>query len=129
MKRVLCFLLVLVFGLLCLTACGANENPWGDEIFGRYENAEGYALVLKKGGRGSFIHVSAYGTETKEDIVFDFEKDGTLVLHGTSGGAVIGGAEFYGMPKKGEGENAVFTLTLRAVDSGVALSTFTQTTK
>ena len=130
MKRILCLLLALAFGLLCLSACGVNENPWGDEIYGTYENTEGYTLLLKKGGKGSLTHRSSYGTETTEDIVFDFEKDGTLVLHGTSeAGGVIGRAEFYGMPQKAEGEGAGYTLSLRAVDSGISLATFKKITK
>ena len=127
MKRVVSCLLILALGLLCLTACGGG-NPWGDEIYGRYENKEGYVLTLKAGGTGTLSHQSAYGTETEEAIVFDFEKDGTLVLHGTSElGGVIGRAEFYGMPQKGE--DGAFSLPLRAVESGIALSAFKQSLK
>ena len=127
MKRVVSCLLILALGLLCLTACGGG-NPWGDAVYGKYENREGYTLVLRAGGKGTLSHESVYGTETEESIVFDFERDGTLVLHGTSeAGGVIGRTEFYGMPTKGE--DGTFSLTLRAVESGIALSTFRQISK
>lgn len=129
MKRIVSFLLVLTLGLLCLTACGANKNPWGDDIYGTYENGEGYTLLLKKGGKGSLTHTSVYGDETSESVVFEFEKDGTLVLHGTVGGEVIGGGEFYGMPKKGAEEGAGYTFGLRAVDSGLSLAPFKKISK
>ncbi|MBO5755966.1 MAG: hypothetical protein J6R89_07930 [Clostridia bacterium] len=127
MKRAVSCLLLLALTLLCLTACGGG-NPWGDEVYGKYENREGYTLVLRAGGKGTLSHESVYGTETEESIVFDFEKDGTLVLHGTSeAGGVIGRTEFYGMPKKGE--DGTYSLTLRAVESGIALSTFRQVSR
>ena len=129
MKRMVSLFLIFTLGVLCMASCGANKNPWGDEIFGSYENAQGYTLVLRKGGRGSISHTSAYDTVTSEDLVFEFEKDGTLVLLGTAGGAVIGGDEFYGMPKKAEGDAMSYTLTLRSVSGGGSLSPFTKITK
>ena len=113
--------LFLTFSLL-FTACGADYS--GEGFLGTYENGEGYTLTLKANGRGTLSHLSFYGIETEEEVLFDLEKDGTLVLHGTAEqGGVIGRSEFYGKPVEKDG---VYSLTLRAVDSGIGLGTFKQ---
>lgn len=120
-KRTAVLLLFLMLALL-LSACGADYS--GEGFLGTYENGEGYTLTLKANGRGTLSHLSFYGNETEEEVLFDLEKDGTLVLHGTAEqGGVIGRSEFYGKPVEKDG---VYSLTLRAVDSGINLGTFKQ---
>ncbi len=121
-KQALSAVALLLTLALLLTACGADYS--GEGFLGTYENGEGYTLTLKANGRGTLSHLSAYGTETREEVLFDLEKDGTLVLHGTAEqGGVIGRSEFYGKPTEKDG---VYSLTLRAVDSGINLGTFKQ---
>ena len=121
MKRAIAAVLLLC--LFLLSACGPDYV--GDERLGRYENGEGYVLLLREDGSGVLTYSSVYGTETEEEILFTFEKDGTLVLHGTAEvGGVIGRSEFYGHPEKTADQG--YTLSLRAVDSGVTLATFTK---
>ena len=119
-KRILAFSLFLL--LLLFTACGTDYT--GDERLGSYTGENGYTLLLRADGTGKLRHTSAYDILTEEEILFTFEKDGTLVIHGTEEkGGVIGRTEFYGMPEKTENG---YTVSLRAVDTGVALGRFTQ---
>ena len=121
------FLAVVLLSAFALLAVSCGTDYSGDARIGTYENAEGYTLVLKANGRGMMRHTSTYGTVTEESILFDFEKDGTLVLHGTEeSGGVIGRTEFYGKPAEKDG---VYRVTLRAVESGLALGEFVQKAK
>lgn len=125
MKKTVAIGLLLALALLLFTACGADYT--GEPFLGTYENGEGYLLVLKANGTGSLTHTSVYGTETEERVLFDLEKDGTLVLHGTAEqGGVIGRSEFYGKPEKTVDG---YKLTLKAIDSGGNLGTFRQITE
>ncbi len=117
-KRILVFALFLL--LFVLTACAVDYT--GDERIGGYTGENGYTLLLRADGTGKLTHTSAYDIITEEELLFTFEKDGTLVLHGTEEkGGVIGRTEFYGMPEKTE---KGYTVSLRAVDSGVSLGKF-----
>ena len=123
MKKKAAVLLLLAALALGLMACAPDYT--GDERLGLYENGEGYTLVLEADGKGTMTYTSSYGILTEEAVVFDFEKDGTLVLHGTEEvGGVVGRTEFYGRPQKTEDG---YTLTLRAVDTGVTLAPFVKT--
>ena len=118
-KRLLCFGLCLL--LLFLASCGADYT--GDERLGEYVS-ESYRLSLFADGKGTLVHTSAYDVITEEAILFTFEADGTLVVHGTEkSGGVIGRTEWYGLPERtADG----YVVSLRAVDTGVVLGRFTQ---
>lgn len=119
--------LVLVF-LLLFVGCGARYKD--DARVGSYVayGADGktvtYRLTLDTRGEGKMIHYPAFGPEESEEIIFTFEGEDGILIHGTEAvGGVLGRNEYTATVAL---EGSKYAFELRAVATGVPLAVFVQ---
>ncbi len=127
MKKKIALSLALLLVLLTLAVgCGASHA--NDPRIGSYiayaPDGEriAYELTLYKNGEGEIVHYPVIGGEEREEIIFDFEGDDTVVIHGTAvTGGVLGRTEYIGKVTLMEG---AYDIELSSADTGVPFAHF-----
>lgn len=127
MKKKIALSLALLLVLLTL-AVGCGTSYANDPRIGSYiayspdGETVAYELTLYKNGEGEIVHYPVIGGEEREEIIFDFTGEDTVLIHGTAAvGGVLGRTEYIG---KVSLTNGAYDIELRSADTGVPFAHF-----